>query len=106
MADLAQVGDRLFGRAARLIVAQWVMLHDDPLFFQTEAVQGTVLPQSNVGTELARLTELGMVSRLPRDRGTRRQYYLPQDHPLWAVVKAAVGAVRDMSDTEEASAPA
>jgi DNA-binding transcriptional ArsR family regulator len=91
---LSRIGRLLFGRSARLAVAAWIHGRDDPVFYQAEVVSGTGLPQSNIREELDRLVDLGMVSSLPRYRGSRRRYYTRQEHMLWAVVRAAVTAAR------------
>jgi len=97
MVDQRGVGDRLFGRAARLIVADWVCHAEEDLFYQSEAVKGTGVPQSNVREELARLVELGMLSELPREPGERRKHYLRQPSPLWEVIRNTRQAITQLS---------
>jgi DNA-binding transcriptional ArsR family regulator len=96
--DEALLGDRLFGRRARLALARWVLERTEPVFFQGEAVSGTGLPQSNVREELSRLIELGMVSMLPRGSGDRRQYYLRQPSRIWSAIDAAASAIAASKD--------
>jgi DNA-binding MarR family transcriptional regulator len=92
-AALARLGELLFGRALRLRVAAWVAARQDVLFFQGEAAKGVDYSASAVIQELDRLVELGMLVRLPRQPGDRRQYYTRTDSQLWAAVAAAVTAL-------------
>lgn len=103
--DTAWVGERLFGRAARLRVGLWVFQRDLSVFYQAEAVAGTGLPQSNVKEELERLVSLQMITLLPRDKGSRRQYYVRWDGPLWAVFAAAEQALRALQTEAPAATP-
>ncbi len=106
--DAAWIGERLFGRPARLRIALWILEHDSGVFYQAEAVAGTGLPQSNVKEELERLVPLRMVTLAPRDKGSRRQYYVREDSPLWAVfeaVKQALEAVRADVDRTSGQSP-
>ena len=93
---MARTGELLFGRALRLRLALWVAGREDPVFFQGEAARGVDYAASAVIQELDRLDRLGMVTRLPRSAGDRRQYYARTDSPLWTVV-AATSAALDVS---------
>jgi hypothetical protein len=93
MYSLDAVGNILFGRTARLRVAKWVFLHEDPHFYQGEAAKGANTPQSNVIDELDRLVQLGMIRKMPRGPGQRRQYYTRLNSPLWEIVGVTVRVV-------------
>jgi hypothetical protein len=97
MVDREQVGNRLFGRTARLVLADWVCHLHQEVFFQAEAVAGTGLPQSNVREELQRLVDLGMIAELPKEAGDRRKHYLRTTSPLWNVIRSARTAVEEIS---------
>jgi hypothetical protein len=106
MVDQIRVGNRLFGRAARPVLAAWVSHLGDDVFFQAEAVTGTGLPQSNVREELRRLAELDMITELPREAGDRRKHYLRTTSPLWGVIRVArqaIAAVPTAGTTSAAS---
>ena len=91
-AELERIGHELFGRGTRLLVASAVAGRQDSTFFQGELALDLRLPQSNVREELERLVRLGMVEDVPRESGSSRRYYRRVDHPLWAVIEAAVAA--------------
>jgi hypothetical protein len=93
---LAELGHRLFGRRARLVVAAWVLAAPE-VFSQHEAVQGSQLPQSNVREELERLVSLGMLDDIPKADGPGRRYYARIDHPAWRIIDTAVEVARTMS---------
>lgn len=101
--ELAEIGDRLFGRTLRLRVAAWVLSHDEESFFQSEAASGVGYTASGVAEELARLADLGMVDRMERLPGGNRQYYTKLRSPLWNVIQAAVAAAGE--GASDVSAP-
>jgi hypothetical protein len=96
MLPVDQVGELLFGRAMRLVLASWVLARLDPLFYQSEAALGTGFSQSNVRDELDRLIQVGMVQEIPRHRGDRRRYYLRTESPLWDAVRIVVAQTTEL----------
>jgi len=102
MYTLDLIGDRLFGRSLRLRVAAWVLAHEDPHFYQSEAAASVRYSASAVTQELNRLVELGMILRRDPTPGGRRQYYTKTDSPLWAVIREALDVAE--GDDEASSA--
>ena len=90
MPTLEEVGQELFGRRLRLAVASWVLLREDPTFYQTEAARGVNYTASAVTMELELLVSLGM---LKKQSMGRRLYYTRLESPLWGVIRAALDAV-------------
>lgn len=85
--DLGHASRLLFGRSMRLPLARWIRRCSEPSFYITEARKATGFDQKDVVAELERLTELRMITKLPRDRGNDRQYFVRQgNHPLWKLV--------------------
>ena len=89
MTTVNQLGDRLFGRRLRLRVALWVRHRPDRFFYLGEAAEGVKYTPSGVRDELARLVQLRMIKRVPRQPATRRAYYERLDSPLWAIIDSA-----------------
>jgi hypothetical protein len=73
-------------------VALWV-LRLDSRFYQAEAAKGVDYTASAVADELDRLGKLGMLQSHSDESGNRRRYYEKLQSPLWAIVKAAHGAL-------------
>ena len=94
MTTADRLGDLLFGRRLRLRVAMWVSRCPDRPFYLGEVAAGVRYTPSGVRDELARLKQLGMIKRAPRQAGTRRVYYERLDSPLWAIIDSASRCVR------------
>jgi len=100
-----ELGDVLFGRGLRLAVAAWIRNSESELFFQSEVAKGVEYVQSAVSQELNRLIALGMVQKVPRSRGDRRQYYLRTNSQLWNIIDAALEVIDEQSFTATQSSP-
>lgn len=82
---MERIGDRLFGRGLRLRVALFMSLAPE-VQFQGEVARALGAVPTEVGKELDRLTDIGMLQKLPRLRRNDRQNYVRHDHWLWDVV--------------------
>jgi len=100
-----ELGEVLFGRSLRLAVAAWIRTNESEMFFQAEVAKGVDYAQSGVSQELDRLGALGMLQKVPRSPGDRRQYYLRTSSPLWSIIDAALEVVDERSFTANQSPP-
>jgi len=100
-----RLGELMFGRKLRLKVLLWAWERDGE-FHQTDAARGVDYSSTGeVGKELERLVELGMVRKFGRPTGVGAQFYVRiADHPGWQVARAAWAAV-DPVEQELASSP-
>jgi hypothetical protein len=82
-----EVGDQLFGRRCRLMLALWIVRREKPQFYQSEPPREVVLP-GDAAKELGRLVRLGMLDK-ERPDDSRRVYYYRTDSLLWKIIEAA-----------------
>lgn len=85
LGEVERIGERLFGRGLRLRVALY-LVDAEELQFQGGVARALDASATEVGKELDRLADLGMLQKLPRLRGNDRQNYLRQEHWLWEVL--------------------
>ena len=86
--DLETVGKLLFGRPIRLRLAIWIYTErGSQPFWLSEASVALNYSASAVSEELARLTRLGMVTRIDVGPSSRRVYFqLVEENPLWEAI--------------------
>lgn len=99
--DADLVGAELFGRSARLRLALWVLARDSK-FWQQQAADEMGIKTQYLKTELVHLLKLGMIDLVERDDpGERRVFYVRVEHPLWRVIEAASGALKELEETDD-----
>ena len=94
MGDLDRLGELMFGRKLRLKVLLWAWERDGE-FHQTDAAKGVDYSSTGeVGKELERLVDLGMLRKFGRPSGVGAQFYgRIEEHPGWGIARAAWAAV-------------
>lgn len=112
MVDLEVASRLLFGRSMRLPLLRWIRRREEASFFITEARKATGYEQKDVSAELDRFAELGLLTKLERERGNDRQYFVRNDQSeLWAVVDTSFSIWPEQSglvvtDSEQPEGPA
>jgi hypothetical protein len=92
--NLVTIGQELFGRGLRLLLAHWIVTLEDPVFFERQAALGVMalgsaFQQGEVAKELARLERLGMLETESPSSGTPggRKYFRRTESPLWDAIR-------------------
>lgn len=94
-ADRKTLSTRLFGRGSFLPVAVWIRQHaGSDVFYQGQVAKVLSLHTTAVGTELALLADLGLLTRITAAEGDpRRLFTADPTHPLWGVIDATEAAL-------------
>lgn len=102
--DRKMLSTRLFGRGSFLPVAVWIRQHaSGDVFYQGQVAKVLSLHTTAVGTELALLADLGLLTRITAAAGDpRRLFTADPTHPLWGVVDATEAALTTPPATEAA----
>lgn len=104
--NLVTIGQELFGRSLRLLVAYWIETRGEPRFFEREAALGVMafgaaFQQGEVSKELARLVRLGMLAvEEEKGRPNRgKKFYVRTDSPLWGTIEVIADLVGNSQPT-------
>lgn len=105
--DRKNLSTRLFGRGSFLPVAVWIRQHaGSDVFYQGQVAKVLSLHTTAVGTELALLADLGLLTRITAAAGDpRRLFTADPAHPLWGVIDATEAALTTPPATEAEVAP-
>lgn len=99
-------GELLFGRRIRLRVLLWTDAQGQRVFNQSEAARGIdYTATGEVGKELDRLVELGMLRKFSRSGNMGPQRYVRIEHLGWGIARAVRAAVDGDNEANVATIP-
>jgi hypothetical protein len=87
----------LFGRAARIAVAGWILEREGDAFYLAEAqiaLAATSEAPSAVANEVNHFARLGLLAKVHVDR---RTYFTRTDHPMWEALREVVRAADEVA---------
>lgn len=87
MSGIRATSKLLFGNSIRLEVAAAIAASDPGITHATVLAQKLSLPVNVVREELLRLTEAGLLMRLPRPRGQQHQEYERLPDSYWTFAR-------------------